>query len=216
MIEGGSLLMQARKLSVFTRYALAASLAAAPVATAFAQRSPTPGTPQEQGQRQPKPGSLTVPVNGLVGAEGSTAPLAGTFKIQRFARSDSGIAVVGTLTANITDTESGTARTVVTQIPLPVALEEVAVQAQTQAQTQACGSLHLVLGPLDFDLLGRQVQLDRVALDVTAVQGAGNLLSNQVCEISSLLGDASQAARGDASQSTRLVALLNQLLDVLG
>ena len=210
--------MQARKTSVFVRYALALSLAAAPVTAAFAQSSPAPRPPQEQGQQAK--GSLTVAVSGLVGPAGSTTPLTGTFKILRFARSDSGIAAVGTLTANVTDPATSTARTVVTQITLPVTLDQATAQAASDeldapehgpavlAQAQACGILNLVLGPLDLDLLGLQVHLDQVVLDITAVPGAGNLLGNLLCAITGLLDNTSQLAR--------LVALLNELLDILG
>ena len=50
-----------------------------------------------------------------------------------------------------------------------------------------CPILHLELGPLDLDLLGLQVHLDRVVLDVTAVPGPGNLLGNLLCAIAGLL-----------------------------
>jgi hypothetical protein len=45
--------------------------------------------------------------------------------------------------------------------------------------TQAtCDILHLDLGPLAIDLLGLQIDLSRVVLDVVAEAGAGNLLGN--------------------------------------
>ena len=47
--------------------------------------------------------------------------------------------------------------------------------------------LHLELGPLDLDLLGLRVHLDRVVLDLTAVPGPGNLLGNLLCAIAGLL-----------------------------
>jgi hypothetical protein len=50
-----------------------------------------------------------------------------------------------------------------------------------------CPILHLELGPLDLDLLGLQVHLDRVVLDITAVPGPGNLLGNLLCAIAGLL-----------------------------
>jgi len=70
-----------------------------------------------------------------------------------------------------------------------------------------CDVLHLELGPLDLDLLGLVVHLDRVVLDITAVPGAGNLLGNLLCAIVGLL---------DGSNLGRLALLLNQLLDLLG
>ena len=64
----------------------------------------------------------------------------------------------------------------------------------------ACDILHLVLGPLDLDLLGLQVHLSRVVLDIVAVTGAGNLLGNLLCAITGLLDGtpiAGRAARSD-------------------
>ena len=50
-----------------------------------------------------------------------------------------------------------------------------------------CPILHLELGPLDLDLLGLRVHLDRVVLDLTAVPGPGNLLGNLLCALAGLL-----------------------------
>lgn len=50
-----------------------------------------------------------------------------------------------------------------------------------------CDILNLVLGPLDLDLLGLQVHLDRVVLNIVAVSGAGNLLGNLLCAVAGLL-----------------------------
>jgi len=58
------------------------------------------------------------------------------------------------------------------------------VPATTTGLTAAlatCDILRLVLGPLDLDLLGLQVHLDRIVLNIIAAAGAGNLISgNQV------------------------------------
>ena len=64
------------------------------------------------------------------------------------------------------------------------------------------------LGPLDLDLLGLVVHLDRVVLDITAESGPGNLLGNLLCAITGLLDPAGPLGP--------LVNLLNQLLDILG
>ena len=47
--------------------------------------------------------------------------------------------------------------------------------------------LNLVLGPLDLNLLGLEVHLDKVVLDIIAVTGAGNLLGNLLCAVAGLL-----------------------------
>lgn len=54
-------------------------------------------------------------------------------------------------------------------------------------QPAACPILHLDLGPLNLDLLGLQVHLNQVMLDVTAVPGPGNLLGNLLCAVAGLL-----------------------------
>jgi hypothetical protein len=78
------------------------------------------------------------------------------------------------------------------------------------ASRATCDILHLVLGPLDLDLLGLQVHLNRVVLDIVAVTGAGNLLGNLLCAITGLL-DGTPAA-GLLGQ---LANLLNQVLAAL-
>ena len=83
--------------------------------------------------------------------------------------------------------------------------------AKSSAQAMAtCDILHLVLGPLDLNLLGLQVNLNRLVLDVVAITGAGNLLGNLLCAITGLLDGGPLA--GLLSQ---LNNLLNQILDAL-
>lgn len=50
-----------------------------------------------------------------------------------------------------------------------------------------CQILFLDLGPIFLDLLGLQVDLSQIVLDITAVQGAGNLLGNLLCAVAGLL-----------------------------
>ena len=72
----------------------------------------------------------------------------------------------------------------------------------------SCQILHLVLGPLDLNLLGVMVHLNQVVLDITAQSGPGNLLGNLLCAIAGLL---------DSNAPGGLLAnLLNQLFDLLG
>jgi hypothetical protein len=74
----------------------------------------------------------------------------------------------------------------------------------------ACDILNLVLGPLDLDILGLQVHLNRVVLDIVAVAGAGNLLGNLLCAVAGLLDGGPLA--GLLGQ---LTTLLNQILAAL-
>jgi hypothetical protein len=50
-----------------------------------------------------------------------------------------------------------------------------------------CQILHLDLGPLFLDVLGLQINLSEVVLDITAVSGPGNLLGNLLCSLVHLL-----------------------------
>jgi hypothetical protein len=120
----------------------------------------------------------------------------GTFLIQRFIRSGSQIVAVGTLTGTFTDLVGS-----VTQVT------NQTIQAPVSAITASCSILHLELGPLDLDLLGLVIHLDRIVLDISAEAGAGNLLGNLLCAITNLLN-------GPASLSA-IVALLNRILGAL-
>jgi hypothetical protein len=72
----------------------------------------------------------------------------------------------------------------------------------------ACNILHLVLGPLDLNLLGLVVHLNQVVLDITAVPGAGNLLGNLLCAITGLLDPQATAARQLAPALNAILALV--------
>ena len=71
----------------------------------------------------------------------------------------------------------------------------------------ACNILHLVLAPLDLNLLGLKVHLDKVVLDITAQSGSGNLLGNLLCAVAHLLD-----GNGTLGQ---LLAKLSAILDNL-
>ena len=62
-----------------------------------------------------------------------------------------------------------------------------AVVTDIQQGPNECQILDLVLGPLNLDILGLVVFLDTVHLNITAVQGPGNLLGNLLCALAGLL-----------------------------
>ena len=80
---------------------------------------------------------------------------------------------------------------------------------RTAARGAACDILHLTLGPLDLDLLGLVIHLDRVVLTIDADPGPGNLLGNLLCAVANLLNGGLQGALG------RLTRLLNRILGQL-
>jgi len=57
----------------------------------------------------------------------------------------------------------------------------------TAAAASSCPVLHLLLGPLNLNLLGLNISLNQVVLDITAIPGPGNLLGNLLCDIAGLL-----------------------------
>ena len=68
-----------------------------------------------------------------------------------------------------------------------------------------CDILFLDLGPIFLDVLGLQVDLSRITLDVDAVPGPGNLLGNLLCAVAGLLDNPNAGL--DA-----LLRLINRLL----
>jgi len=74
----------------------------------------------------------------------------------------------------------------------------------------ACDILNLVLGPLDLNILGLEVHLNQVILDIVAQSGAGNLLGNLLCAVVGLLdGGLLGGLLGQLS------TVLNQILAIL-
>jgi hypothetical protein len=71
-------------------------------------------------------------------------------------------------------------------------------------QAGGCDILNLDLGPIFLDVLGLQVDLDEVVLDVTAVPGPGNLLGNLLCALVGLL-----------DPGNGLTGLINDLLGII-
>ena len=138
-------------------------------------------------------GSLTVPIN--------TSQLLGTLTVTGFQLVNGQVMAVGTIVGTLlTGVNAGT--TFVRRVTIPVL-------DITQGGT--CEILTLTLGPLDLDLLGLMVHLDRVVLNITAEPGPGNLLGNLLCAIAGLL----DPGPGLATNLQRLVELLNRLLSLL-
>lgn len=135
---------------------------------------------------------ITVPIEQTLAGVGT---FTGQLAINSFKVVNGQLSALGTLTGRLTDTAGNLLGTVATAVTVPV------------AGTGSCSILHLTLGPLDLDLLGLQVHLDRVVLDISAQPGAGNLLGNLLCSIANLLNGG-----GPLSQ---LVNALNQLLAAL-
>jgi hypothetical protein len=143
-------------------------------------------------------GGLAVPVTGsFTDAAGGEGTFVGTYEVDRFRRQGSQIVAIGTLTGTLTDSLGAVVGTVDQTVRLPLT-----------AAAGTCDILHLELGPLDLDLLGLVVHLDRVVLDIDAQSGPGNLLGNLLCAVARLLDSGAPA--------NAVVRLLNQILGLLG
>lgn len=141
----------------------------------------------------------TVPITGAL-SDGSGA-VAGTFDVQQFTTEDGVLKAVGTFTGSVTDSAGTTSQ----------GTQSLAVPVDLAQSAGSCQILDLVLGPLDLDLLGLQVHLDTVHLNITAQSGPGNLVGNLLCAVAGLL-DGPLALTAVLGQ---IVTLLNQLLGVL-
>jgi hypothetical protein len=135
----------------------------------------------------------TVPITGTVTGTGDA--ITGTFDVTRFANQGGTLMAIGTFTG--TSGITGTA-----PLALPVNLDQ---------SSGSCEILDLVLGPLDLNLLGLEVHLDQVHLNITAQQGPGNLLGNLLCAVAGLL----DSNTGVNAILTQIAALLNQILGAL-
>jgi hypothetical protein len=124
--------------------------------------------------------SIAIPVVGTV-ADGSS--FSGVFNLTRFAVQNGQVVAVGTVSGLLTS-PTGVITSVLKALSVPI--------SATQA---SCDILHLDLGPLFLDVLGLQVNLSRVVLDITAVPGAGNLLGNLLCAVAGLLDNPSGLSR---------------------
>ena len=125
----------------------------------------------------------------------------GTFTVKWFGVENGALVASGVLAGTLVD-ENGVTTSIYRTATIPVILPTIRATGG-----EVCDILHLELGPLDLDLLGLVVHLDKIVLDIDAVPGSGNLLGNLLCAIVGLL---------DGSNLSQLANLLNKLIGVLG
>jgi hypothetical protein len=136
--------------------------------------------------------ALTVPISGT----SSTQSFVGSFTLQSFRVVNDTLVATGQLVGTATNLVSGA----VTQINQTVNIPVTSING-------SCQILHLELGPLDLNLLGLMIHLDKVVLDITAQSGPGNLLGNLLCGLAGLLDQ--------STPLTQLANTLNQILALL-
>jgi hypothetical protein len=132
------------------------------------------------------PVTLTQPL-------GALGTFNGLFTPTGFTNQNGTLAVTGVVTGAVTSATGVT----------PVAAQTVTTTVNSAAAANSCNILNLVLGPLHLNLLGLNVDLNQVVLNITAQAGAGNLLGNLLCAVAGLL---------DGTGINGLATLLNRLL----
>jgi len=143
-------------------------------------------------------GSISLPVAGSFTDAAGVGKFVGTFTLDKFDVVDGELVAVGTLSGTLTNALGVIIGTIV----------DLVLTLLVTGTQGTCEILHLELGPLDLNLLGLMVHLDKVVLDITAQSGPGNLLGNLLCAVAHLLD-------GNASLNA-IAALLNAILGALG
>jgi|SRR5689334_8536925 len=141
---------------------------------------------------QQAPAGVQIPIN-FTSPNGA---FTGVFNLTRFVVRNGQLAAVGTLTGTVTNAAGQTVGAIVRNVTLSL----ITINA-------TCDILHLELGPIDLNLLGLVVHVDKIVIDIDAQSGPGNLLGNLLCAIANLLNNNGPLAG--------LVALLNQVLGAL-
>ncbi|MEV6596405.1 hypothetical protein AB0M36_05990 [Actinoplanes sp. NPDC051346] len=187
--------------------AVCLALPATVVAAAPAAAAPRIGSAATEERLLEAPGSMTSTVSGtFTDATGAVGTASGTFAPERFEVADDGIVAVGSLAATLVDSNGEIIGSETQSVALP--LVSGSTSATGVAAQAFCPILDLVLGPLDLDLLGLRVHLDRVHLNITAVSGPGDLLGNLLCAVAGLLDPIRPPLQ-------TIVDLLNQILSIL-
>ncbi len=125
----------------------------------------------------------------VVGSFGNGGTVDATFVPRRFKTVGDQLVAVGRLQGELVRANGKVVGDFSERVKMPVATADgvPVTGAARQGRAATCEILSLVLAPLDLDLLGLQVHLDRVVLTIVAQSGAGNLLGNLLCAVAGLL-----------------------------
>jgi len=169
------------------------AMSAVALGAGFIAATPASAAPSSTSSPAVTASSATTPITGTIGSIGGT--FTGTLSNLQVVNNNGVLSIVGNLSGTLTDA-AGAVLGTVSNLPITLPL----------AVSGTCQILHLDLGPLDLSLLGLNVHLNEVVLDITAQSGPGNLLGNLLCAVAHLL---------DSSGTSGLATLLNQLLGSL-
>jgi hypothetical protein len=162
-----------------------------------------PATPPAAAASAADQTDVTSAVTGTT-ADGST--FAGTFAPSSFQAQDGVLTVTGLVSGTLTSATGAVMDIPATEVTTTVQnANALAGSGATTlaAPAAACDIVNLDLGPLDLNVLGLQIDLNQILLDITAVPGAGNLVGNLLCAVTGLL---------DGNGVSGLANLLNRLL----
>jgi hypothetical protein len=187
---------------------VATALATAPTAT-LASRGER--DERDEGHRGKKSQFRNIPVNGITiedTVNNTRETVNGFLDITGFTNAvdETGANVI--YAVGVLKTPGNPALPFWAPIQVPSATKAAAITAQQIPIPSGCNVLHLVLGPLQLNLLGLVVTIpDPVTVDITAVPGGG-LLGDLLCAVANLLGGIDL----NAILTSVLTNLLNQVL----
>ena len=147
----------------------------------------------------------------LVGETSTGRKVTGSFTPKRFVEKDGKVFAKGVIRGAY-ETKSGATKKFKVKRLVPVKKANGTLLTARAANRADCDVLNLVLGPLDLNVLGLTVSLNRVLLDIVAVSGAGNLLGNLLCAVAGLLDGGGLLG----NLLGQITDLLNQILGRLG
>jgi hypothetical protein len=140
----------------------------------------------------------------LVGTTSAGRKVTGTFTPLHVVKKHGGLRMLGLVQGVVHQPGRDARFAALRSVPLTAVDGSKIGRAAVAART--CSVLHLTLGPLDLNLLGLTVHLDRVVLNIDAQSGSGNLLGNLLCSVAGLL---------DGGPLGQLSGLLNRILGLL-
>lgn len=186
-------------------------LFSAQAATATTHQSPNAPGATERTVASTKQGDLH---SRIVGTTESGRKVTGSFVPLKFVRHHGNVYARG-LIQGVVHERNGDRTTFAKLKTIRVTSLTGAAGTGTAAASRAtCDILNLVLAPLDLNLLGLKVHLDRVVLNIVAQSGAGNLLGNLLCAVTGLL-DGGLLGGLLGGQLGSLTTLLNRILGLL-
>jgi hypothetical protein len=147
----------------------------------------------------------------IVGETSTGRKVTGSFKPKKFIEKDGKIWAKGIIRGEF-ENAAGKTKTFKVKRKVPVKKANGTPLTARAAARAECDVLNLVLGPLDLNVLGLTVNLNRLVLDIVAVSGAGNLLGNLLCSVAGLLDGGGLLG----NLLGQITDLLNQILGRLG